>query len=91
MTAETEFYDDVENIKKLCDFLRSPDGPAVREAVEMDKRVYYLKGKLRLNIEKSYSGYCWPNCECFLIRKFLETRSNLTSINIAAMFRRKTS
>ena len=29
---------------KLCDFLRSSDGPAVREAIEMDKRVYYIKG-----------------------------------------------
>ena len=42
--AEETFYDSVENLKKLCDFLRSPEGPAVREAVEMDKRVYYLKG-----------------------------------------------
>ena len=47
--AEAEeggFYDDIENLKKLCDFLRSKEGPAVREAVEMDKRVYYLKGPL---------------------------------------------
>ena len=39
------FYDDEENLKKLCDFLRSRDGPAVREALLMEKRVYYLKGK----------------------------------------------
>ena len=43
---EGGFYDDIENLKKLCDFLRSKEGPAVREAVEMDKRVYYLKGEL---------------------------------------------
>jgi translocation protein SEC62 len=44
MAEEANFYDSIENLKKLCDFLRSPEGPAVREAVEMDKRVYYLKG-----------------------------------------------
>ena len=59
MTAETEFYDDIENLKKLCDFLRSPDGPAVREAIEMDKRVYYLKGKLTFNLQES------SFCNCF--------------------------
>ena len=40
------FYGDEKNLKALCDFLRSGDGPAVREAIEMDKRVYYLKGEL---------------------------------------------
>jgi len=44
MTSEG-FYDDEENLKKLCDFLRGKEGPPVREAIEMDKRVYYLKGK----------------------------------------------
>lgn len=43
------FYDDEENLKKLCDFLRSRDGPAVREALLMEKRVYYLKGKISGN------------------------------------------
>ena len=38
------FYDDMENLKKLCNFLRSKEGPAVREAVQADKRVYYMKG-----------------------------------------------
>jgi hypothetical protein len=38
------FYQDDKNLMKLCDFLRSSDGPAVREAIEMDKRVYYIKG-----------------------------------------------
>ena len=39
------FYENEENLKKLCDFLRGKEGPAVREAIEMDKRVYYLKGE----------------------------------------------
>jgi hypothetical protein len=39
------FYDDEENLKKLCDFLRSREGPPVREALLMEKRVYYLKGE----------------------------------------------
>ena len=39
------FYENEENLKKLCDFLRGKEGPAVREAIEMDKRVYYLTGK----------------------------------------------
>jgi hypothetical protein len=43
-TDTLSFYEDEKNLKKLCDFLRSSDGPAVREAIEMDKRVYYLKG-----------------------------------------------
>jgi translocation protein SEC62 len=38
------FYEDEKNLMKLCDFLRSSEGPPVREAVEMDKRVYYIKG-----------------------------------------------
>lgn len=40
-----EFYEDEKNLNKLCNFLRSAEGPAVREAVMMDKRVYYIKGK----------------------------------------------
>ncbi len=39
------FYEDEENLKKLCNFLRSNEGVPVREAIEMDKRVYYLKGQ----------------------------------------------
>ena len=45
------FYEDEKNLKKLCDFLRSSEGPPVREAIEMDKRVYYLKGKFPLSSE----------------------------------------
>jgi translocation protein SEC62 len=43
------FYDDLENLKKLCDFLRSKNGPPVREALLMEKRVHYLKGKYFLS------------------------------------------
>jgi hypothetical protein len=43
--AESSFYDDPENLKKLCDFLRSRQGPAIREALLMEKRVHYLKGE----------------------------------------------
>jgi translocation protein SEC62 len=40
------FYEEEDHLTKLCNFLRSNEGPPVREAVEMDKRVYYLKGKV---------------------------------------------
>ena len=43
--AEPSFYDDEDNRKKLCNFLRSREGPPVREALLMEKRVHYLKGK----------------------------------------------
>ena len=42
----SSFYDDIENQKKLCDFLRSKQGPPVREALLMEKRVHYMKGAL---------------------------------------------
>jgi hypothetical protein len=44
-SSAKDFYQDEKNLMKLCDFLRSGDGPAVREAIEMDKRVYYIKGE----------------------------------------------
>lgn len=43
------FYDDEDNVKKLCDFLRSSEGPAVREALLMEKRVHYLKGTAKVD------------------------------------------
>ena len=46
--AAKEFYEDQKNLNKLCNFLRSADGPAVREAIMMDKRVYYIKGKFKI-------------------------------------------
>jgi hypothetical protein len=30
------FYDDIENLKKLYDFLRSGQGPPIREALLME-------------------------------------------------------
>lgn len=38
-------YNEIENLKKLCDFLRSRQGPPIREALLMEKRVHYLKGR----------------------------------------------
>lgn len=38
------FYEDEENLKKLCNFLRTREGPPVREALLNEKRVLYLKG-----------------------------------------------
>jgi hypothetical protein len=49
------FYDDVENLKKLCDFLRSGQGPPIREALLMEKRVHYLKGKKHARFGSSMS------------------------------------
>lgn len=62
MSSETvTFYENVENLKKLCDFLRSPEGPPVREAVEMDKRVYYLRGEKLVNfMVEPKKGTKWP-------------------------------
>lgn len=45
--APSSFYSEEANLKKLCNFLRSRDGPPVREALLMEKRVYYLKGEAR--------------------------------------------
>ncbi|EJK69567.1 hypothetical protein THAOC_09161 [Thalassiosira oceanica] len=56
-----EFYDDDKNLMKLCDFLRSTEGPPVREAVEMDKRVYYIKGEKLVNfMVEPKKGTKWP-------------------------------
>lgn len=58
---EEEFYEDVENLKKLCNFLRSNEGPPVREAVEMEKRVHYLKGEKLVNfLVEPKKGTKWP-------------------------------
>ena len=45
MAAKASFYEQEENLQLLCNFLRSQEGPAVREALLMDKRVLYMKGK----------------------------------------------
>lgn len=58
---EQVFYKQEENLKKLCDFLRSNEGPPVREAVEMDKRVYFLKGEKLVNfLVEPKKGTKWP-------------------------------
>uniref|UniRef100_A0A6U3TY49 Translocation protein SEC62 n=1 Tax=Ditylum brightwellii TaxID=49249 RepID=A0A6U3TY49_9STRA len=58
---ELTFYEDEENLKKLCNFLRSTEGPPVREAIEMDKRVYYLKGEKLVNfLVEPKKGTKWP-------------------------------
>jgi len=55
------FYEEEKNLVKLCEFLRSNEGPAVREAVEMDKRVYYLKGEKLVNfMVEPKKGSKWP-------------------------------
>ncbi len=53
-TDAPSFYEDVENLKKLCNFLLTGEGPRVREALLMEKRVLYLKGGLmQFNATKS--------------------------------------
>jgi len=55
------FYEDEKNLRKLCNYLRSSEGPSVREAIEMDKRVYYLKGeKLVSFMVNPKKGSKWP-------------------------------
>lgn len=55
------FYEDIENLKRLCDFLRSNQGPPVREALLMDKRVLYLKGEKLVNyLVEPKKGAKWP-------------------------------
>jgi hypothetical protein len=44
-TDAPTFYEDAENLKKLCNFLLTGEGPRVREALLMEKRVLYLKGR----------------------------------------------
>jgi hypothetical protein len=43
--ASPSFYDEEENLQQLCNFLRTNEGPPIREALLMDKRVHYLKGE----------------------------------------------
>lgn len=55
------FYEDVEHLKKLCDFLRGRQGPPIREALLMEKRVQYLKGeKLVSFLVEPKKGTKWP-------------------------------
>lgn len=45
-SPDIEYYESHENLKKLCNFLMSRQGPAVREALLMDRRVHYIKGMI---------------------------------------------
>mmetsp|Transcript_17673 Transcript_17673/g.40759 ORF Transcript_17673/g.40759 Transcript_17673/m.40759 type:complete len:326 (-) Transcript_17673:1925-2902(-) len=64
MATETDapsFYEDVENLKKLCNFLLTGEGPRVREALLMEKRVLYLKGEKLVNfLVEPKRGTKWP-------------------------------
>lgn len=56
-----EYYDDDKHLMKLCDFLRSSEGPPVREAIQEDKRVYYIKGEKLVNFMfEPKKGTKWP-------------------------------
>lgn len=46
-SPSSSFYEEEDNLKQLCDFLRSKHGPPVREATLMDKRVHFVKGTYR--------------------------------------------
>jgi hypothetical protein len=50
VAEKKNFYEEEENLTKLCNFLRSKHGPPVRNAVMMDKRVLFLKGRLRVRL-----------------------------------------
>jgi len=55
------FYEDSENLKKLCNFLLSGEGPRVREALLLEKRVIYLKGEKLVNfLHEPKKGTKWP-------------------------------
>eukprot|EP00529_Nitzschia_sp_RCC80_P029165 CAMPEP_0113496010 /NCGR_PEP_ID=MMETSP0014_2-20120614/29901_1 /TAXON_ID=2857 /ORGANISM="Nitzschia sp." /LENGTH=331 /DNA_ID=CAMNT_0000389919 /DNA_START=191 /DNA_END=1186 /DNA_ORIENTATION=- /assembly_acc=CAM_ASM_000159 len=55
------FYEKEENLKLLCNFLRTGDGPPVREALLMEKRVYYLKGEKLVNfLAEPKKSVKWP-------------------------------
>jgi len=52
------FYEQEGNLQLLCNFLRTKEGPAVREALLMDKRVLYMKGKRKEGLRKGqYSNF----------------------------------
>jgi len=55
-------YGDIEQQKKLCDFLRSREGPPVREALLNERRVHYLKGEKLVNfLVEPKKGTKWPS------------------------------
>ena len=91
-----EFYEDEKNLNKLCNFLRSAEGPAVREAVMMDKRVYYIKGKEVLCVDDvvSIAGGCfsglyyyqfYTRSSSFILRIVLLTCLHARHINMSTL------
>lgn len=56
---------DIENkeqLRKLCIFLRSREGPAVREASMVEVRVYFLKGEELVSfLVEPKQGTKWPS------------------------------
>eukprot|EP00566_Odontella_aurita_P018621 CAMPEP_0113555196 /NCGR_PEP_ID=MMETSP0015_2-20120614/16578_1 /TAXON_ID=2838 /ORGANISM="Odontella" /LENGTH=331 /DNA_ID=CAMNT_0000456437 /DNA_START=642 /DNA_END=1637 /DNA_ORIENTATION=+ /assembly_acc=CAM_ASM_000160 len=59
--VQSSFYEDEEHLKKLCDFLRGKEGAPVREAIEMDKRVHYIKGEKLVDfLVEPKKGSKWP-------------------------------
>ncbi len=58
VATKKNFYEEEENLTKLCNFLRSKHGPPVRNAVMMDKRVLFLKGKSRAIEYRRYVAAC---------------------------------
>jgi hypothetical protein len=59
--ATPSFYEDIDNLKKLCDFLRGKHGPPVREALLIEKRVHYMKGEKLVNfLVEPKKGTKWP-------------------------------
>jgi hypothetical protein len=74
-SSDIAYYESHENLKKLCNFLRSRQGPAVREALLMDRRVHYIKGTKNRSL--AVVVFLLP----FLARFFL----NLSSLALAKL------
>jgi len=62
--AATSYWEELENLNRLCDFLRSSEGVVVREAVEerIEKRVHYMKGEKLVNfLAEPKKKVNWPD------------------------------
>mmetsp|Transcript_546 Transcript_546/g.728 ORF Transcript_546/g.728 Transcript_546/m.728 type:complete len:333 (+) Transcript_546:276-1274(+) len=60
-TKPTEFYQDVQALRKLCDFLRSRQGPKTREGVCRGQRIHYIKGEKLVDFMfEPKKGTKWP-------------------------------
>ncbi|KAL7562689.1 hypothetical protein ACA910_006376 [Epithemia clementina (nom. ined.)] len=61
LSKTVEFYQELNNQKQLCNFLRSRQGPKLREAVCMGQRVYYIKGEKLVDfLHEPKKGTKWP-------------------------------